>query len=116
MDAHLRAGVQMQAGEGFLQHLRHAQILHDHCVCPSLGHLVYLSFQRRHLAIAHEGIDGHIELHAVQVTIIHGPGKAVPIKIGSVRARAEKTPAQIDGVCAVLHGGNQRIPIPDRGQ
>ena len=109
MDAHLRRGVDCDRRRNFAAERRHAQILHNkrvHAECrrrpDDVGRL-------RHFAVGDQRVQRQMHLDAAHMTIDHGLLQFVRGKILRAHTRVECIIAEINGVCAVLNGGAQRL-------
>ena len=106
---HLRGRVQRQPGRDGAHQFGHPEVLHQHGVHADPAGLSGVARGLRQLVVGEQGVERQVYLHAPQVTIVYRSAQAVFVEIGGVPAGVEGAVAQIDGVRAVLHGGDRRL-------
>ena len=116
VQAHLSAGV-----EGLIRgHLPgqkpQAPVLHQHRVHAPGACLAEGLRRLGQLPVGEEGVEGQVDLHPMPVAVVHGLGKGVIGKIPGAAAGVEAAQAHVHGIGPVLHGGQQGLRRPGRGE
>ena len=106
VDAHLRARVDRDVGQGAADHGRKAQILNENGVRPLVGHESRRIQRGLHLPVADQGVQRDIDLAAADAAVARGLAELLFGKVFRTAAGVEAAQAQIDRVRAVLHGGD----------
>ena len=108
-DAHLCACVEGQVRQSFAQNFQQAPVLNDDGVhaevagCPG-------GFQRSgQFTVGQQGVQGQKDPHAADMTIGQSLRKLLVREVFGAPAGIKVTPAQIDGIRAVLYGGAERF-------
>jgi len=99
-DVALRAGVQLDRRQ---VHLEHRHVLHDQRVDAGVVQLADLLFGRFQLGVVQDRVHRHEDARAVAVREFD-EARDVFQRIAGVVARAERGPADVDGVRAVQDG------------
>ena len=109
MDAHLRARVQRDIRHGLFKNAEKSEILNEYRVRAQIRHAPGKLDSLLHLAVAHEGVHRDIDLAVAYAAVPHRLFKLLVAEIFRSAAGIEYPQSHIDRICAVLHGGNDRL-------
>ena len=109
VDAHLRARVQRDVRQGAADHRGEAQILQDQPVhADGVGQAGRLQ-RGVHLPVVDEGVERQVDLAAADMAVAHGLFQLFLVEVFGSAAGVEVAHAEIHGVRAVLHGGDDGL-------
>ena len=109
--AHLRRGVQFDGQV----HAPQGHVLHDEGVDPGVDERAGLPLCLLQFVVPQQRVERGMDPHAVAVGILRDAGDLLGAVAGGL-PRPELRAADIDGIGAVVHGGDGRAVIPGRGQ
>ena len=117
VDAHLGAGVEREIGAGRAQHPRRAQVLHQHRVGAGLAEEAPGVRQLLQFPVRGERVERDIDLAAALTAVFDGLEVLLAAKIFRVAPGVERAvKAEVDGIRAVLHGGDDRLRTSGGGK
>ena len=90
---------------------QNAQIRQDQRIHPHLVQRGEIRRQMRHFIIPGQRVDGHIDLHAPGVTVLHGFCHFIGCKITGCGAHTKGLTRQIDRIRTISHGKPQLFHI-----
>jgi len=113
---HLRAGVERHVRHGAAQRVQHAPVLHQDRVHARRACAARDGGKGGQLAVVDDGVERQVDLDAVAVAVRRRVRQTVQREVVRVAAGVEIVHAEVDGVRAVLHGGDERLLRPGGGK
>ena len=104
-------------GDAELMHeLEHGEVLHEERVRPDFLKILEIFLQLRNLLVADEVVERDVEAHIMGMGIVDGllQQGVIEIEIALVHAHVEMLAAEIDGIGAGFHIGDERVPSAGR--
>ena len=93
-----------------------ARVGDDQAIGAGVAEFPQVRLQVHKIAVVGEDVDRDVGLDAVVVSVGQGSTQSGGIEIGGPGAQAEVPAAQVDGVCAIAHGGDEFLVAAGRGQ
>ena len=113
---HLRAGVQREPRRDRAHRARDAEVLNEHGVRAGGGDRFDGAAQGGQLVLADHRVQRDVDAHAARMAIANRVRQLTGRKVAGAVPGVEVAHAEVDGVRAVLHGGDERGHAARRGE